>query len=421
MASRTPSRSVSRSVSSNSLPPRRATPVAELSPADKDKATLIRAACEDGDVDTLVQLATSNSGLVSDSLRRTAWPLLLGCADHDRDTQKVPWTELPAHKDEHQVGLDVNRAFVYYPKNESEKQLDRRKEDLSNVILEVLRQHPALCYFQGYHDIVQVFLLVLGPQDAPAVVARLSLLRIRDFMLSLLDPAIAQLELLRPILRAADPALHEHLPKSQPSFALAGTITMFAHNIQDYKDITRLFDFFLARHAVMPIYLFAAAVLSKREELLEIDKEDEDILYVMLGKLPQPFDVEFHLARTLELYERLPPAALNSWEWWRISSSSVLKASATNSSLRRLTLEDGEMFFAQQEKEVRRQQALRQAAKNLKYVRIRLWYYRRFGAVGLTVLVGAFALWLGRNGGYGPTLYRFFGPLGSLFNRIMGV
>ena len=195
---------------------------------------------------------------------------------------------------------------------------------------------------------MQVFLLVLGPEDASAAVARLSLLRIRDFMLSSLDPALAQLELLRPILRAADPVLYDHLPKSQPSFALAGTITMFAHNIQDYKDITRLFDFFLARHAVMPIYLFAAVVLSKREELLEFDKEDEDILYVMLGKLPEPFDVEFHIARTVELYERLPPASLNSWEWWRISSSSVLKSSATNASLRHLTLEDGETFFLQQ-------------------------------------------------------------------------
>ena len=27
------------------------------------------------------------------------------------------WKELPAHKDEGQVALDVNRAFVYYPKN----------------------------------------------------------------------------------------------------------------------------------------------------------------------------------------------------------------------------------------------------------------------------------------------------------------
>lgn len=301
---------------------------------------------------------------------------------------------------------------------EPEKQLNRRKQDLSHVILDVLRRHPALCYFQGYHDIVQVFLLVLGPEHAPAAVARLSLLRIRDFMLSSLEPALAQLELLRPILRAADPILYDHLPKSQPSFALAGTITMFAHNIQDYKDITRLFDFFLARHAVMPIYLFAAVVLSKRDELLEIDSEDEDILYVMLSKLPDPFDVEFHIAHTVELYERLPPASLDSWEWWRISSSSVLKSSATSASLRALSLEDGEMFLAQQEKDLRRQQALRRMAKNMQYVKLRLWYYRRHGAVSLAVVVGAYAMWLGRNGDL-TTRYPLFRPLGDFMKKYL--
>jgi hypothetical protein len=133
-------------------------------------------------------------------------------------------------------------------------------------------------------------------------------------MLTSLEPALSQLELLRPIFRAANPVLYDHLPKSQPSFVLAGTLTMFAHNVQDYKDITRLFDFFLALHAVMPVYLFAAVVLSKREELIKIEKEDEDILYVMLSILLELFNVEFHIARTVELYERLPPAALNSWE-----------------------------------------------------------------------------------------------------------
>ncbi|KAI4650035.1 uncharacterized protein J4E78_008316 [Alternaria triticimaculans] len=417
MASRTPSGSVSRSVSSGSLPTRHATPVPQLTPAEKEKESLVRAAIDNGDVTALVDLATSPSGLVSDSLRCTAWPLLLGCSD--KDSEKEPWKHLSEHKDEHQVGLDVNRAFVYYPRNESEKQLNRRKEQLSDVILDVLRHHPTLCYFQGYHDIVQVFLLVLGPEHAPAAVARLSLLRIRDFMLSSLDPALAQLELLRPILRAADPVLYEHLPKSQPSFALAGTITMFAHNIQDYKDITRLFDFFLARHAVMPIYLFAAVVLSKREELLEYEKEDEDILYVMLGKLPEPFDVEFHIARTVELYERLPPASLNSWEWWRISSSSVLKSSATNNSLRHLTLEDGEMLFLQQEQDLRRAQTLRQAVKTIHYIKLRVWHHRRYGAVGLAVVVGAYALWLGRNGGYN-TGFPLFGPLGGYLMRFLG-
>lgn len=195
---------------------------------------------------------------------------------------------------------------------------------------------------------------------------------------------------------------------------------MFAHNIQDYKDITRLFDFFLARHAVMPIYLFAAVVLSRREELLEIDQEDEDILYAMLGKIPQPFDVEFHIARTVELYERLPPAKLNSWEWWRISSSSVLKASATNASLRRLTLEDGELLFAQQEKDLKRQVALRRAALALKKVKLRLWYYRRYEVVGLALLVGAYALWLARNGAVGLRS-SILGPIGNIIKRTLGI
>ncbi|KAH9870874.1 hypothetical protein J1614_006446 [Plenodomus biglobosus] len=418
MASCTPSAPVSRSVSSASLATSCATPDSdrELLPAEKDKEAAIRAACEKEHVSALVDLATSTSGLVSDSLRRTAWPLLLGCARND--ATQVPWEQLPAHKDEHQVGLDVNRAFVYYPKHESDKQLDGRKQQLSNVILQVLRRHPALCYFQGYHDIVQVFLLVLGPHAAPAAVARLSLLRIRDFMLSSIKPAISQLELLRPILRAADPVLYNHLPTSQPSFALAGTITMFAHNIQDYKDITRLFDFFLARHAVMPIYLFAAVVLSQREELLEIEKEDEDILFVTLGRIPQPFDVEFHIARTVELYERLPPASLNSWEWWRISSSSVLKASATNLSMRQLTLEDGEALFAQQEQDLQRQLAFDKASKQLLYARMRLWSYRRYGAVGLAILIGAYAVWLGKNGG--GARHPILGFLGGLLSRFLG-
>ncbi|OAL42995.1 GTPase-activating protein gyp10 [Pyrenochaeta sp. DS3sAY3a] len=369
---RTPSRTPSSS-SSSSRPP-------ALSPADGAKEALIRAACRDGEVTALASLATAPAGLLTDELRR------LACTCPRRDAA----------------------------------QLQRRKDQLSNVILDVLRRHPALCYFQGYHDIVQVFLLVLGPQHAPAAVARLSLLRIRDFMLSSLDPAIAQLELLRPILRAADPLLYSHLPQSQPSFALAGTITMFAHNIQNYADITRLFDFFLAGHAAAPIYLFAAVVLSRRDELLDIDKEDQDILYVMLGRLPEPFHVEFHIARTIELFERLPPASLRSWEWWRISSSSVLKASATNEALRHLTLEDGETLFAKQEQELRRQHVWRDAVKKIKRANRQIWYYRRYGYVGLAVLVGAYAVWLGRNGGFSSPRLSLFGLLGNALAKLTG-
>ncbi|OAG00978.1 uncharacterized protein CC84DRAFT_1101096 [Paraphaeosphaeria sporulosa] len=434
-SSRRSSRTPSRSVSSTSLSTRRrstATPV--LSPADKEKAVQINNACNERNLDALVHLATSIHGLVSDDLRRVAWPILLGSipAKHEQ----APWKELPTHPDEGQVALDVHRAFVYYPKNgmntqtpggvvqfqprtESEKHLDRLKEELSDIIVEILRRHPTLNYFQGYHDIVQVFLLVLGPHDAPAAVARLSLLRIRDFMLSTLDPAIAHLSLLKPILETADPELYAHLPTSQPSFALADTLTMFAHHIQEYRDIARVFDFFLARHTVMPIYFFAGVVLSRREEMLVIDKEDEDIMHAMLGKLPQPFDVEFHIARAVELYERLPPGKLGSWEWWNISSSSVLKTSTTPATLSRLELEDGEKWMQQQEKEVRRQQSRAKAKRSAQMLKRRLWVYRRQGVFGLAVIVGVYALWLGRSAGVGRL--SAFAPLSELFRGVVGI
>lgn len=43
-------------------------------------------------------------------------PLLLGCGDGNGEGEAAPpWTALPPHRDEPQVALDVNRAFVYYP------------------------------------------------------------------------------------------------------------------------------------------------------------------------------------------------------------------------------------------------------------------------------------------------------------------
>lgn len=119
-----------------------------------------------------------------------------------------------------------------------------------------------LHYFQGYHDIVQLLLLVLGPNEAVPAVARLSLLRIRDFMLPSMSGTEPHLRLLPAILYAADPDLAAHLSQTQPFFALAATLTLYAHQIEDYGLIARLFDFLLASEAVVPVYLFAAVSFS---------------------------------------------------------------------------------------------------------------------------------------------------------------
>ncbi|KAL8660325.1 MAG: hypothetical protein Q9202_006667 [Teloschistes flavicans] len=368
-------------------------------PAATTKVDRILKVCgENPDLEALVQLATSGEGLVNDQVRQRAWPVLLGY-DLSKDPDIVRdamWKELPVHKDEDQVARDVDRSFIYYPKttsctvnanaDQSESQLDRRKADLSTVITQVLRTCPILSYFQGFHDIVQVFLLVLGVDDAPEAVSHLALSRIRDFMLPSLSPSLAHLRLLPAILQVEDARLCQHLSQTQPFFALASTLTLYAHDIEDYSDIARLFDFLLAQDAIVSVYFFAEIILSRREELFEISSDDSDMLHFVLSKLPKPLDLETLITQTMSLYTDHPPETLPYRAWARISPYSVLKTARAD--FRQQTLSDGVELFQRQVTQLRNDE-MREQAKAM------LWKYRRpAGQVGLAVFVGVLAFWL---------------------------
>jgi len=316
-------------------------------------------------------------------MRKVAWPFLLGydaqtTSINEPDTVKVkleraelefesslgrvPFADLPRHHDEDQVELDVNRSFVYYPTNLSPKEMEGQKRRLQDLITEVLRRHPMLCYFQGFHDICQVILLVLGPERAPLAVEYMSLLRIRDFMLPSLGPSLWHLQLLHPILLAADKKLCLHLSTTQPFFALAATLTLYAHDIQAYGDISRLFDAFLAESPVFPIYFFAVIVLSRREELFDIPADEPEMLHSILSKLPKPLDLEGLILKAIALQTTHPPHDLPIWK--KVPSSSVLKtfASPLESGTVPLRREDpagdlarGEALFRVQENQLARE------------------------------------------------------------------
>lgn len=297
------------------------------------------------------------------------------------------WKDLPSHRDEDQVRLDVDRSFVYYPQNQSDAESRERKSDLSNLITEVLRRNPYLHYFQGYHDICQVLLLVLPPALRAPVVARLSVLRIRDFMLPNLSPTTAQLRLLPDILGKADPKLCRHLWGVEPFYALSGTLTMFAHNIEKYHDIARLFDIFLAREPVFSIYMFAQIVIDRRDEVLEID--EADMLHVILGKVPPQMDLDALIADSILLFKQYPPEKLRSWR--NISSSSSLKTVRHVDQCAEQSLEDGHEYFKKQAKELK-------WAELQNRVKSTIWAYRRpAGTVGAALAVGILAFYLRRN------------------------
>lgn len=263
-----------------------------------------------------------------------------------------------------------------------------------------------LCYFQGYHDIVQVLLLVLGNQLAPSAMARISLLRVRDYMLPSLTPSLQHLRLIPSLLEAADPHLGRRLSRTQPFFALSATLTLYAHDIQEYSDIARLYDFILAHEPVVAIYMFTAIVMSRRTELLEIPVEEPEMLHFTLSKLPQPLDLESLISSTVQLFSRYPPQKLHRLIWWRISSHSVLKTSRNikeKQSLRR-----GEELFLKQAAHLRREESRKKAIKFM-------WRYRRRAtSVTLTLLAGAFSIWLTRNG-YDRTVWAHIVQLRGAF------
>ncbi|KAB8303480.1 hypothetical protein EYC80_004897 [Monilinia laxa] len=346
------------------------------------KEVEILEACQWKDLEKIRNLAISQGGLISDDLRRQAWPLLLGCgSDHDDTEGKATsWEDLPKHRDEYQVALDVDRSFIYYPNDQTSKEIEHRKEELSDLIIEVLRRNPYLCYFQGYHDICQVLLLVLPPTTRVPSVARLSVLRIRDFMLPLISPCFAQLNLIPSIISTVSPALCIHLSQTKPFFALSGTLTMYAHDIQEYSDIARLFDVLLAREAVFSVYMFAQIVLSRSEELFQTPTDEPDMLHSILSKLPKPLDLESLIADTVELFQAHPPETLPRWR--SISSASVLKTARSPDQITRQSLSDGRRYFAQQVNE------LQWAAKRSKLLEV-MWKYRRPAkAIAIAALVG---------------------------------
>ncbi|KAG9497828.1 hypothetical protein J7337_010699 [Fusarium musae] len=374
------------------------------------KAADIIEACKWRDIGRLRSLAEAHGGFLSDALRRQAWPILLGL-DASSDEKDDPdlalaqedsnaWKRLPRHRDEDQVQLDVNRSFIYYPDNQSDAELSLRKSELSSLITEVLRRYPYLCYFQGYHDISQVLLLVLAPAWRARVLARLSVLRIRDFMLPSFGPTTAQLRLLPDILHAADPKLRRHLADVEPFYALAGTLTMYAHNIETYQDIARLFDVFLAREPVFTVYVFAQIILDRRNEIFEID--EPDMLHVILGKVPTKMDLDELIIKSAALFGQHPPETLSYWR--HISNFSALKTARDIETCAKQTMEEGSELFEKQVNELHWQEMRDR-------IKLALWRYRRpVKTVGMALVVGALAFYLRRN----PILVH---RIASIFSR----
>ncbi|XP_046553511.1 TBC1 domain family member 20-like [Haliotis rubra] len=262
------------------------------------------------DVARLRQLSISRGGLISDELRKKAWPKLLGVNVQDIDA-KPSQEVLTAHRDYDQVVLDVNRSLKRFPPGMEESHRMAMQDQLVDCIMRVLVKHEELHYYQGYHDICVTFLLVVGEDIAFALVENLSLNHLRDFMDANMDRTKHMLNYLYPIIHKANPELYAYLERAELGtiFSLSWLITWFGHTVNDIKHIVRLYDFFIACHPLMPIYLAAAIVLHREKELLACECE-MCYLHSLLSKIPDDLPFELLIAKAGDLYLQYPPTQL---------------------------------------------------------------------------------------------------------------
>ncbi|GCB75234.1 hypothetical protein scyTo_0018191, partial [Scyliorhinus torazame] len=228
------------------------------------------------DVETLRRSAISEGGLLTDEIRRKVWPKLLNVNVYNLPPK--PGKDIrEGHKDYNQVLLDVQRSLRRFPHGMRREERGVLQEQLINVILYVLQRNHQLHYYQGYHDIVVTVLLVVGERMAIALMEILSSHHLRSEVGTI--------------------------------FALSWLITWYGHVLSKFRHTVRLYDFFLASHPLMPVYIAAAIVLHRVKEVMRCDCDMASV-HQLLSKIPQDLPYEVLIVQAEELFSHYPPQEL---------------------------------------------------------------------------------------------------------------
>ncbi|XP_073986790.1 TBC1 domain family member 20 [Rhodnius prolixus] len=258
-------------------------------------------------VERLREYALSEGGFVNDYLRQRCWPLLIG----------VPLTggeplsseeSLRSHPEYSQVVLDVNRSLKRFPPGVPYSKRVALQGQLTNLILRVITKYPHLRYYQGYHDVAITFLLVVGEDLAFRIMEKLSTHHLRDCMEPTMEKTSHLLNYVYPLVNRVNPRLCTFLDKSGAGtmFCLPWFLTWFGHSLNHYKDVVRLYDFFLASPPLMSLYLTAAIVTYRHEDIFSTECDMASV-HCLLSQLPDELPFERLIADAVDLYDSFPP------------------------------------------------------------------------------------------------------------------
>lgn len=211
------------------------------------------------------KLSRRKGGFRSHAIRRLVWPTLLGVRQLDAHSSFKTYIKLN-HRDVQQIHSDIERSLwkqdVCATWSDDERKRQRRR--LNNLINAVISKNPSLHYYQGFHDIVSVFFLVIENDALTySCVEALALDFIFDNMRENFDSVMELMKLVFVIIEEVDKELYRFLKScnAEPFFSLSWILTWFSHEISNVDEIARLFDAILCSHSAYILYLCSSVSL----------------------------------------------------------------------------------------------------------------------------------------------------------------
>jgi hypothetical protein len=114
---------------------------------------------------------------------------------------------------------------------------------------------------------------------------------------------IPALKLMMKVIQATYPDVYDTISFIEmPTFAVSWIITWFAHDLDNPKDIFRMYDFNIASHPATIIYIAAAVVIFNKDVLFDMEEEDMAIVHMIFQKLGSE---NFNLDEILQLAQKL--------------------------------------------------------------------------------------------------------------------
>lgn len=290
------------------------------------------------------RLCKARSRLLNSTERTVIWPKLAGLPDEVYGEVDGGWRTQPCHRDEDQVMLDVQRTQFLVRSGLQTKDNEKYREELNDLIVRLLREHPTLSYYQGLHDIAALILIVLKDRDEPEVTYKFfemfSFCHLRDFMMPDLTMSTQMLNMVPECISLVDRQLYDELSleSMKPFFCLSPIITLLTHDIKNFSSLCLIFDQVLACGSIgIVVYIYVALMINQQDKYLEkirlMEQEDmfsrEDLVHNALSKFLMDVsldDVELAIADSYKILEKWPLEKLKSFK--RLRKWSVMKTTS---------------------------------------------------------------------------------------------